>query len=217
MRAPRDRPPGSPTMRMPEGGLLFGRSGQQRCRSAATHGDHRAHCHARYDPAHHHHRLLSATALVRPQPGRPIVQDRARRFPVPRAISRRGRQHHRRAGSGGARYRDGRRQPLRPDRGRQVLVLLPDRASRRRQRPSRHLAWMDVAPRPASRQDPVGGAGGLSAGRRARKAHARPARIHRALAGRPAHDGPAGEIRRHLRPRPRRRCCGTSSTTTTRR
>ena len=84
-------------------------------------------------------------------------------------------------------------------------------------RPPRHLARLDVAPRPAPGQDPVGGAGGLSARRRAREAHARPAGIRRALAGRAAHDRPAGEVRRDLRARARRRCCGTSSTTTTRR
>ena len=39
-----------------------------------------------------HHRLLPAAAVVRPQPGRPLVQDGARRFAVPRAVSRRGRQ-----------------------------------------------------------------------------------------------------------------------------
>ena len=60
---------------------------------------------------------------------------------------------------------------------------------------------LDVAPRPAPGQDPVGGAGGLSARRRAREAHARAAGIRRALAGRAAHDRPAGEVRRHLRAR----------------
>ena len=44
----------------------------------------------------------------------PVVQDGARRFAVPRAVSRRGRQHHRRAGSRRPRHRDRRRQPLRP-------------------------------------------------------------------------------------------------------
>ena len=54
-------------------------------------------------------------------------------------------------------------------------------------RPPRHLARLDVAPRPAPRQDIVGGAGGLSARRRAREAHARSAGIRRALASRAAH------------------------------
>ena len=50
-----------------------------------------------------------------------------------------------------------------------------------------------------------------------RETDARPAGIRRALAGRAARDRPAGEIRRHLRARRWRRCCGTSSMTTTRR
>ena len=68
-------------------------------------------------------------------------------------------------------------------------------------RPPRHLARLDIAPRPAPRQDPVGGAGGLSARRRPREADPRAARIHRAVAGRAAADRPAREIRRDLRPR----------------
>src|SRR6202012_1185767 len=53
----------------------------------------RAHRHARHDPAHDRHRLLSAPAMVRPQPGRPLVQDGDERFAVPRAVPRCGRQH----------------------------------------------------------------------------------------------------------------------------
>ena len=115
-----------------------------------------AHRHARHDSADHHHGLLSAAAVVRPQPRRPRVQVRARRQPVPRTVSRRGRQHHRRAGSRRARHRDRRRQPLRSDRGRQVVVLLSDRTPRRRARPPRHLARLDVAPRPAARAKSCG-------------------------------------------------------------
>ena len=76
----------------------------------------------------------------------PLVQDDARRFAVPRAVSRRGRRDHQRAGSGRARHRDRRRQPLRSRGRRQVLVLLSDRAAGRRQRPPRHLARLDAAP-----------------------------------------------------------------------
>ena len=163
-------------------------------------GGPHAHRHARHDPADHRHRLLSAPAVVRPQPGRPVVQGGAGRFAVPRAVSRRGRRHHRRAGSRRARHRDRRRQPLRPHRRRQVVVLLSDRTAGRHRGPPRHLARLDVAPRPAPRQDPVGGAGGLSARRGAQEAHARPAGIHRAVEGGAAPDRPAGEVRRHLRP-----------------
>lgn len=163
-------------------------------------GGARAHRHARHDPAHHRHRLLPAAALVRPQPGRTVVQIGARRFAVPRTVSRCGRRHHRRAGSRRARYRDRRRQPLRSHRRRQVVVLLSHRTSRRHRRPSRHLARMDVASRPAARKDPVGGAGGVSARCRAPQAHPRPAGIRRPLAGGAAPHRPAGEVRRHLRP-----------------
>ena len=107
--------------------------------------------------------------------------------------------HHRRAGSRRARHRDRRRQPLRSHRRRQVVVLLSDRTAGRHRGPPRHLARMDVAPRPAAGQDPVGGAGGLSARRRAQEAHARPAGIHRALEGGAAPDRPAAQVRRHLR------------------
>ena len=49
--------------------------------------------------------------------------------------------------------------------GRQVLVLLSDRAHHRHRGPSRHLARLDEPARPAPGQDPVGGAGGVSARR----------------------------------------------------
>ena len=53
--------------------------------------------------------------------------------------------------------------------------------------------------------------------RRRREADARPARIRRDLAGRAAHDRPAGEVRRDLRARRWPGCCGMRSTATTRR
>ena len=93
----------------------------------------------------------------------------------------------------------------------------PDRTARRHRRPSRHLARMDVAPRPAARQDPVGGAGGVSARRRHREAHARPAGIHRALEGGAAAHRPAGEVRRDLRPGARQHAVERALRTTTRR
>ena len=58
----------------------------------------------------------------------------------------------------------------------------------RRRGPSRHLARLDEPARPASRQDPVGGAGGVSARRGEAQTRARTAGIHRDLAGGAAHD-----------------------------
>ena len=77
-------------------------------------------------------------------------------------------------------------------------------------RPPRHLARLDGAPRrgTAARQNPVGGAGGLSARGRHRKTDPRPARIHRDLAGRAAPDRQPGQVRRDLRPRPRQHAVG---------
>src|SRR5205823_11520337 len=97
------------------------------------------------------------------------------------------------------RHRDGRRQPVRSRRRRQVVVLLSDRAARRDRGTSRHVAWLDVAPRPAARQDPLGSAGGLSTGRREAASHPRTAGIRGALESRPAPDGQAGQVRHDLR------------------
>ena len=175
-------------------------------RSEPPDADH----HTRHDPADRDHRVVSAPAVVRLQPAGALVQDDARRFAVPRAVSRRGRGDHQRAGSGRSRHRHRRRQPVRPRGRRQVLVLLPDRAAGRRQRPPRHLARLDGAARrgTAARKNPVGGAGGVSAGGRHRKTDPRPARIHRDLAGRAAPDRQAGQVRRDLRPRPRQHAVG---------
>ena len=74
--------------------------------------------------------------------------------------------------------------------------------------------WMS-APRPASRQDPLGSAGGLSTGGRQAAADPRPARVHRAVEGGPAPDRQARQVRHDLRTGARRACCGTSTTATT--
>ena len=120
-------------------------------------------------------------------------------FAVPRTVPRRGRRDHQRAGGRGPRHRHRRRQPVRSRGRRQIVVLLSDRAHRRHRGPSRHLARLDEPARPASRQDPVGGAGGVSARHREAQAGARTAGIHRDLAGRAAHVRPSGEVRRDLR------------------
>ena len=133
---------------------------------------------------------------------RPLVQGRTRRLAVSRAVSRRGRRGHQCAGGGGARHRHRRRQPLRSRGRRQVVVLLPDRAPRRHQRPPQHLAGLDGPAWARAGAHPVGGAGSLSAGDRHRKAHPRPARIRRAVADRPAAQRPPGQVRRDLRAGP---------------
>ena len=161
----------------------------------------RAHAdsHPEPDAADRDHRVLSAAAVVRPQPERAFVQVGARRIGVPRTVPRCGRGDHQRAGGGGSRHRHRRRQPVR-SRGRgQIVVLLSDRAHHRRRGPSRHLARLDEPARAASGQDPVGGAGGVSARRGEAQARARTAGIHRDLAGGAAHDRSAGEVRCDLR------------------
>ncbi|MBM3219055.1 MAG: hypothetical protein FJZ38_10300 [Candidatus Rokubacteria bacterium] len=120
------------------------------------------------------HGVVPPAALVRREPPRPVVQDRAGRLAVPRAVPRRGGRSHQRAGIRGPRHRDRRRQPVRSRRRRQVVVLLSDRAARRDRGPSRYLARLDVASWPASRQDPLGSAGGVSAGRREAASQSRP-------------------------------------------
>ena len=163
---------------------------------------------ARPDLADRHHRLVSPPALVRRESVWPIVQGGPGRLDVPRAVFRRRGRRHQCPGSRGPRYRDRRRQPLRPGGGRQVLVLLSHRAARRHRGASGHLPGLDAAPRPAPGQDPLGGAGGLSAGGGEEPAHARPPRVRRALEGRPAPHRQAREVRRDLRARPRRDALG---------
>ena len=122
--------------------------------------------------------------------------------------TRRGRERHRRAGGCGARHCDRRRQPLDLTVGGKSWFFYAIERLGGVCWPPRHLAGLDVAPRPASGQDPVGGAGGLSARRRAREADARSAGVRGAVAGCAAHDRPAGEIRRHLRSGDRRDAMG---------
>ena len=155
--------------------------------------------HARHDHADGDHRVVSAAVVVRCEPARPIVQGGTRRLAVSRAISRRSRRDHQRAGGGGARHRHRRRQPLRSRGRRQVVVLLSDRAAGRHPRPPLDLAGLDGPARAQARPYPVGGAGGLSAGGRHREADARAARIRRPVADRPAPQRPAGQIRHDLR------------------
>src|SRR5206468_3182053 len=97
--------------------------------------------------------------------------------------------------------RDRRRQPLRPRRRRQVVVLLPDRTARWHRRPPRHVARLDAAARPAPGQDPLGGARSVSAGRGQASADARAARVHGVVESGPAAHRQAGEVRRDLRSR----------------
>ena len=57
-------------------------------------------------------------------------------------------------------------------------------------------------------KDPLGGAGGVSAGRRQEPAHARAARVRRAVEGGPAPHRQADEVRRNLRARPGQHAVG---------
>src|SRR5580692_8800254 len=84
---PRPTPPPNP---LPQG------EGENR-------GGKHADSHARPDTADCDHRLLSAAVVVRRQPQRTLVQVRAGRVVVPRAIPRRRSRDHQRAGGGGAR------------------------------------------------------------------------------------------------------------------
>ena len=126
----------------------------------------RAHSHPRHDPADGDHRVLSAAAVVRPQPRRPLVQVRARQFAVSRAISRRRLQRSstRRRPPGSTSSPTATAASTSTVGGKSWFFYPIERLGGIT--PSRHFARLDVAPRPASGQDPVGGAGGLPARRR---------------------------------------------------
>jgi len=106
---------------------------------------------------------LPAPSLVRPQPWPDDPSSRRSAIPVPRAVSGRGRRHHRRTGSGRARYRDRRRQPLRSDRGGKSWFFYPiERLGGITGHRDTARGWMSRHGLRRARS--CGGAGGLSAG-----------------------------------------------------
>ena len=88
------------------------------------------------------------------------------------------------------------------------MVLLSDRATGRGGGPPGHLPRLDGAARPAPGPHPLGGAGGLSAGRGRGPADPRAAGVRGAVEGGPAADGPAHEVRGDLRAGPGQHAVG---------